>query len=190
MTKLTQSAQVAAVALVLLTCAAVEAKSADSKSAAATWVLQQGADISLDKSRRPEMRMDAKELTGSTGCNNFSATISERPNKRVAIGRIVRTRMLCAPDQNKIENAFVRALEKTEVIREQGERLTFLSGDGSALLVWNRPGKSSAKKSSSTKRSSSAKRRHHKRQHGRAALRRSHWDACFPFHWRVHRWFH
>jgi heat shock protein HslJ len=190
MTKFTRFARTASVAVALLSCAAMEAESADGKSATATWILQQGVDISLDNSRKPEMRMDAKELTGSTGCNKFSATVSERPNNRVAIGQIVRTRMLCEPSQNKIENAFVRALEKTEAIREQGKRLTFLSADGSTLLVWNRSGKSSAKKSSSTKKASSTTRRRHKRPHARAAVHRAHWDACFPCHWRRNRWCH
>ena len=190
MTKFIQSARAATVAVVLLSCASMEAKSADGKSATATWILQQGADISLDKSRKPEMRMEGRELTGSTGCNNFSATVSQRPNNRVTIGQIVRTRMLCQPDQNRIENAFVRALEKTEVIRERGTRLTFLSGDGSTLLVWNRSGKSSAKKSSSTKKASSTKRRRHKHLHARAAVHRARRDACFPCHWRIHRWCH
>ena len=114
-------------------------------------------------------------MTGSTGCNSFSATVSERSNKRVAIEEIIRTRMLCEPNQNKIENAFVRALQKTEEIREKGKALTFLSGDGATLLVWKRPGKSS-----SVKKSSTVRRNYHTRRDARA--HRTHRHVCFRRH--------
>jgi heat shock protein HslJ len=168
MTKFTQSAYAVAAALALLTCTSMEVKSAEGKSAASTWILQQGADISLSKARPPKMRMDGKELTGSTGCNNFSATANDRPNNRVAIEQIVRTRMLCESNQNRIETALVHALEKTEMIREQGQTLTFLSGDGSTLLLWKRSTDSPSVKKSSTRR------KNHARRHARAHRSRSH----------------
>ena len=169
MMKLARSSQVAVVAIVLLAFASMKAESADGESA--TWILQQGVDISLHNARKPELRMEAQKLTGSTGCNSFSATVSERSNKRVAIEEIIRTRMLCEPNQNKIENAFVRALQKTEVIREKGKALAFLSGDGATLLVWKRPGKSS-----SVKKSSTVRRNHHIQRDARA--HRTHRNAC------------
>jgi heat shock protein HslJ len=169
MMKLARSSQVAVTAVVLLAFASMKAESADGESA--TWILQQGADISLHNARKPELRMEAQKLTGSTGCNSFSATVSERSNKRVAIEEIIRTRMLCEPNQNKIENALVRALEKTEVIRENGKALAFLSGDGATLLVWKRPGKSS-----SVKKSSTVRRNHH--THRVARAHRTHRNTC------------
>jgi heat shock protein HslJ len=144
MTKLAQFPQFAATALVLLGYTYTKAESASGKSRASTWVLQQGVEMALRNARKPELRVEANRLSGSTGCNNFSATLNARPNQRVAIEEIARTRMLCELNQNDIENALVRAFEKTEAIRKKGRTLTFFSGDGSTLLIWKRFGKFAA----------------------------------------------
>src|SRR5262249_40042269 len=77
-----------------------------------------------------------KELSGSTGCNTFRATLSERAEKRVAINDVALTRKLCAPPVSDNERAIVQAFNKTEFIEERADTLTFLSGSRETLLVW------------------------------------------------------
>src|SRR5262249_41202616 len=84
-----------------------------------------------------------KQLSGSTGCNTFRATLSERAENRVAINDVDVTRKLCAPPESDNERAIVEAFNKTEFIEEGAERLTFLSGSREPLLVW-KPAKKAA----------------------------------------------
>jgi heat shock protein HslJ len=80
-------------------------------------------------------KLQGQQLSGTTGCNSFTATISET-GERVKIVNLSLTRKLCAPRQNETERAFVRALGQTEYLEKGTERLTFLSDKGEPLLVW------------------------------------------------------
>ena len=43
-----------------------------------TWSLEQGRGISAaEPPNRPSLKLDGQRLSGSTGCNSFTATISE-----------------------------------------------------------------------------------------------------------------
>jgi heat shock protein HslJ len=131
-------AQLAVVALIALVLASSGATGAPRKGGASTWVLQKGRDIPSSRHRKPTLRMQGDKLSGSTGCNKFTATVTRRADKRVAIEQVDLTRMLCEPTQNTIETAVVGALRQTEFITRQGRTLTFLSGERSPLLVWKR----------------------------------------------------
>src|SRR5262245_42240677 len=120
--------------------------------AATTWVLQKGEGTPSRLAHRPRLRMQGENLSGSTGCNSFTATVSNKGDKRIAIERVALTRMLCAPAQNKVEKAFVQALNRTEFIELKGKRLTFLSGARQPLLVWTRNAKSAVKRPARTPR--------------------------------------
>jgi heat shock protein HslJ len=107
-------------------------------SASSAWVLQKGRDIPRRTLRQPTLRMQGATLSGSTGCNNYTATMMRRRGKRVAIEWVALTRKLCAAERNRTETAFVRALGQTAYLRRKGRTLTFLSGKGRPLLVWQR----------------------------------------------------
>jgi hypothetical protein len=111
--------------------------------------------------------MQGAKLSGTTGCNNFTATLSEEADKRVAIKQVALTRMLCEGKQNAVETAFVRALEQTKFISRQRRSLTFLSAEKTPLLVWQSKHKPTAGRSSV--RSRKAHRR--PRAYRRAAVR-------------------
>jgi heat shock protein HslJ len=134
-----------AASLLILLAIPGPAHSASGGAGATNWVLQRGRDIPARPSRRPQLRMEGQKLSGSTGCNAFTATISEKAEKRVAIEQVAVTRMLCAPDRNKVEAAFVRALKATEYVEEKGTQLVFLSGARQPLLEWTREEKSGAR---------------------------------------------
>jgi hypothetical protein len=65
------------------------------------------------------LQMQRDKLSGSPGCYSFTATVTRRDDKRVAIEEVALTRMLCEPKENTIETAFVAALRQTEFIARQ-----------------------------------------------------------------------
>ena len=105
------------------------------QSAPETWALEQGRGIAAAQVNGPSLKLQGQQLSGSTGCNSFTATISGS-GQRVKIENISLTRKLCAPSRNETEHAFVNALGQTEYIERKSERLTFLSGQREPLLVW------------------------------------------------------
>src|SRR5262249_44545905 len=88
------------------------------------------------KSSPASLTLNDKQLSGSTGCNTFRATLSERADKRVAINDVALTRKLCAPPESANERAIVQAFNKTEFIEERADSLTLLSGASDRLRVW------------------------------------------------------
>jgi heat shock protein HslJ len=148
------------VSLAVLCC---DVKSAAAVKSTGTWYLQTGRGIASSQRPRPTLSMDAHKLSGSTGCNSFTATVSDRPEKKVAIEQVTLTRKLCGPQEGKVEEAFVRALSETEFLKKERKTLTFLSGKKESLLVWKRADK--ATRSRSTRRKSP----HASRRHTRAA---------------------
>ena len=108
-----------------------------------SWVLEKGQGVTTLKNSPASLTLNNKQLSGSTGCNTFRATLSERAENRVAINDVAVTRKLCAPPASDNERAIVEAFNKTEFIEERADRLTFLSGSREPLLVW-RPAKKAA----------------------------------------------
>jgi heat shock protein HslJ len=100
------------------------------------WVLEKGQGFKTLKDSPASLTLNDKQLSGSTGCNTFRATLSERAEKRVAINDVALTRKLCAPPASDNERAIVQAFNKTEFIEEKADTLTFLSGSRETLLVW------------------------------------------------------
>jgi heat shock protein HslJ len=145
-----------------------EGASAARQPTATSWTLKEGRDVPSPQPRKPELRMEGSKLSGMSGCNNFTATLSEEPEKRVAIKQVALTRMLCQEKQNSVETAVVRALEQTRFIDRKGRTLTFLSAEKAPLLVWQ-------------SKAASAPRRAYKKAHRRA---RAHKRAMVRTHKR------
>src|SRR5215470_20296426 len=112
------------------------ASSAASRTSERSWVLEKGQGFKSLKDSPASLTLNDKQLSGSTGCNTFRATLSERAEKRVAINDVALTRKLCAPPTSDNERAIVQAFNKTEFIEEKADTLTFLSGSRETLLVW------------------------------------------------------
>ena len=172
-------AQLTASALVVLAVTSGGVASAPREAGASNWVLQKGRDIPSPQPRKPLLRMQGDRLSGSTGCNSFTATVMRRADKRVAIEEVALTRMLCEPRQNTIETAFVGALRQTEFITRRGRTLTFLSGQRSPLLVWKRQRTSSSGRHV-RQRTAQVRALKRKRAHQR---RSAHKAGCFFFRW-------
>jgi len=134
----------ALIAVTLLGC--LDAAAEEPNSTSTSWVLERGRDIPARLKRTPQLRMEGQKLSGSTGCNAFTAALVDKPDKRIAIEQVALTRKLCATTLDQVETAFVRALNETEYLEQKGKRLTFLSGKRQPLLVWM-PSKSAAQRS-------------------------------------------
>jgi heat shock protein HslJ len=87
-----------------------------------SWALEKGQGVTTLKNGPASLTLNIKQLSGSTGCNTFRATLNERAENRVAINDVAVTRKLCAPP----------------AIEERADRLTFLSGSREPLLVWRK----------------------------------------------------
>jgi heat shock protein HslJ len=133
-----------------------------SAAAATSWVLVRGRDIPAGLRRTPRLRMEGAKLSGSTGCNAFTASVVDKGDKRVSIEEMTLTRKLCTPRLDRAETAFLRALQETRYLERTRRRLTFLSDKRRPLLVWAL-GKSAARRTLPSKRYARARHRQHQR---------------------------
>ncbi len=144
----TRYALLTCIAIILL--ASANALAAEPKGPAAkatSWVLERGRDIPPRLKRTPQLHMEGEKLSGSTGCNSFTAAVVDKADKRIAIEQVALTRKLCAAKLDQAETAFVRALDETAYLEQKGSKLIFLSGKRLPLLVWTRS-KSAAQRAS------------------------------------------
>src|SRR5262245_3485888 len=124
------------------------ASTAAAQTGERSWVLEKGQGFKTLKDSPASLILNDKQMSGSTGCNTFRATLSERAEKRVTINDVALTRKLCAPPASDNERAIVQAFNKTEYIEEGADSLTFLSGAREPLLVW-KPAKKAAERDGS-----------------------------------------
>lgn len=124
------------VAVILLSTLVAAAPSANAQTTGNSWVLEKAQGVTTIKGSLASLTLDDKKMSGSTGCNTFTATIADRLERRVAISDVTLTRKLCAPEANNNERAIVLAFSKTEFVEQGPGTLTFLSGNRETLLVW------------------------------------------------------
>jgi heat shock protein HslJ len=171
-------ALVALITVTLLGCLNATAAEPKAKGPAPTtatkWVLERGRDIPKRLPRTPKLQVDGQKLSGSTGCNSFTAALVDKADKRIAIEQVALTRKLCAENLDRVEAAVVRALEQTQYLEEMGKRLTFLSEKREPLLVWTRNHKAATQRAVRPKRYA---RPRHQRRHARARHQRRHTHA-------------
>jgi heat shock protein HslJ len=103
------------------------------------WVLEKGRDVG-EPVQQPQLRMEGDRLSGTTGCNRFTARVTEQPDKRVSIANVTTTRMMCAPKENDNERAILRAFQDTQYLARDGARLIFKSAAQESLLDWKQAG--------------------------------------------------
>ena len=176
MTKLRLAILACIAAMVLGSPGASAAEPNKGASAATNWVLKQGRDIPSRLKRTPQLRVEGQKLSGSTGCNAFTATVVDKTDKRIAVEQVALTRKLCAATLDRVETAFVRSLGESEYLEQKGNKLVFLSGKRNPLLVWTR-NKSTAQRPATRKRYAQGRRKVHRgaRRH-RGERRRQCWS--------------
>ena len=123
----------------LLSLVTAGAAMAQGRLDAASWVLEKGQGVTIVAGRPASLKVEDKQMSGSTGCNTFRATMREDAGSKIAIRDVALTRKMCAPELADNERAIVQAFDKTTFIEEKSGVLTFLSGSREPLLVWKAP---------------------------------------------------
>jgi len=81
---------------------------------------------------------NSERLSGTTGCNRFTARISEDA-RGFTLDKIVTTRMACAPQRMELENDFLYALNDYQSIVRNGDQLLMIGSNREVLSFMQRP---------------------------------------------------
>ncbi|GBF57615.1 hypothetical protein PbB2_01283 [Candidatus Phycosocius bacilliformis] len=104
-----------------------------------TWTLIRLNGRSLDSAtERPQIRFEAGQINGSTGCNSFSGR-HERIGGVSRFLNLIQTERACVAtlgDPMALEAEFVRALSQSDQIILEGGHLTIKASGGSETLVF------------------------------------------------------
>jgi len=77
-------------------------------------------------------------LSGSTGCNRFTAHIDE-DSRGFTLNQIAATKMACTPQRMELENDFLYELNDYRTIVRDGDRLLMIGNDREVLTFAQRP---------------------------------------------------
>lgn len=73
---------------------------------------------------------DDNKLTGSSGCNSFSAPYNFTDAKGIVVGQVMATKMFC---EGIDEKSFLEALDKATTIKAKSDKLILLQGDNEVM---------------------------------------------------------
>ena len=101
------------------------------------WVLVSGVPGPEDVTvRRPSALFENGEVSGSTGCNRFTASYSA-DNGEIALGPVASTLMACPPPADAVERAYVAALAHVARWSVENEQLVLADAEGAELLRYD-----------------------------------------------------
>lgn len=83
------------------------------------------------------LRFEAGRVAGLGGCNRFGARYA-LDGDRLTFTPPMATRMACAPDIMKAEQAFFEMLARVKGMKLSGDRLDLLDGEGRVLGSFDR----------------------------------------------------
>ncbi len=75
-------------------------------------------------------------LTGSGGCNTYTATYETSDPDGLKIGPVASTKMACEDDANTVEQQYFAALENVATYSIDGTTLTLRDADGSTQVIY------------------------------------------------------
>jgi len=81
----------------------------------------------------PSATFTAGTVTGSTGCNRFTASYTQ-DGDALAIGTVATTKMGCPPPADGVERAYLAALDRVASWRRVHDELALADADGRTLL--------------------------------------------------------
>ncbi|WP_129715933.1 META domain-containing protein [Pedobacter sp. SYP-B3415] len=99
------------------------------------WELTELPGKTLPTSGKGTLNIDGDKVGGKAFCNGFGGNVVVTGNK-VRIEKIISTKMFCE-ELSTFENAYIRALEATNTVKKDGEKLVLLNGD-QTLLVFSK----------------------------------------------------
>ena len=81
---------------------------------------------------------NGQRLSGSTGCNRFTASIDEDA-RGFSLKQIASTKMACSPQRMELENDFLYQLNDYRSIVRNGDQLLMIGADRQVLSFTQRP---------------------------------------------------
>lgn len=84
--------------------------------------------------------VNGQRLSGSTGCNRFTATIDEDA-RGFSLKQIASTKMACSPQRMELENDFLYQLNDYRSIVRNGDQLLMIGTDREVLSFSQKPNK-------------------------------------------------
>jgi heat shock protein HslJ len=82
--------------------------------------------------------VNGKRLSGSTGCNRFTAELDEDA-RGFSLSKITSTKMACTPQRMELENDFLYELNDYRSILRNGDQLLMVGTDREVLSFIQRP---------------------------------------------------
>ena len=84
--------------------------------------------------------VNGQRLSGSTGCNRFTATLDEDA-RGFSLKQIASTKMACSPQRMELENDFLYELNDYRSIVRNGDQLLLIGTDREVLNFTQKPNK-------------------------------------------------
>ena len=84
--------------------------------------------------------VNGQRLSGSTGCNRFTATVDEDA-RGFSLKQIASTKMACSPQRMELENDFLYQLNDYRSIVRNGDQLLMIGTDREVLSFTQKPNK-------------------------------------------------
>lgn len=84
--------------------------------------------------------INGQRLSGSTGCNRFTATLDEDA-RGFSLKQITSTKMACSPQRMELENDFLYQLNDYRSIVRNGDQLLMIGTDREVLSFTQKPNK-------------------------------------------------
>jgi heat shock protein HslJ len=97
------------------------------------WVLSSGLDVEGWEQTAPSAVFEDGTLGGSTGCNRYTSRYTV-DGEALTLGAIASTQMTCPPPADKVERAYVDALQRVAQWRMDDAEFVLLD-DGAAELL-------------------------------------------------------
>jgi len=82
--------------------------------------------------------INGQRLSGSTGCNRFTATLDEDA-RGFTLKQIASTKMACSPQRMELENDFLYQLNDYRSIVRNGDQLLMIGADREVLSFTQKP---------------------------------------------------
>ena len=79
-------------------------------------------DIAPTRTGMPQLTIKGQALSGSTGCNSFTSTLTRQSDAKVHIDRPALTRKFCGGKRQGVENAFVDAATDSATVSPRARR--------------------------------------------------------------------
>jgi heat shock protein HslJ len=106
----------------------------EERLAGGDWVL-----AGVSGAEGPALRFEAGRVSGTGGCNRFGGRYEERGD-RLIFSPLAATRMACAPDVMRQEQAFFAMLKKVRRLDIKNGTLTLMDDTGAPLASFMRRG--------------------------------------------------